>query len=374
MNKNKKGSAVEHLNSNIESTFVALKDCSSLKETSFAFKTELTADYQGSHIVYASDEFYGAADNLIKTSLNNIAIQKRRRENDNTNEEDDNQQNGWLVKRHEENAIAVIKLGVPGRIIGIDIDTTGYIQCAPIKANVKGYLMQDNKSEEIVEILTDVTILPNAHNFFQVLTFSNRIYSHIQLMVVPSGGVSRFRCYGEVVLQNVLYDETVNLASTRLGAQVIYRPSDIIGEDIPCIIIDRKDSRYDGWITPRKHKTQEDYTIIKLARLGFVEQILVDTSHFFGNAPKKIIIEGCSIDVDKEFEQRNLLENTSWTSLIDTELMHFELLPNMLHTFTCCFNKSITHVRFRPIPDGGIQQITIKGKFCKDIHTTVSRV
>lgn len=48
--------------------FIQLNGCRNLQDTPFCTKTELTADYQGSHIELTSNEFFGAAANLIKTT------------------------------------------------------------------------------------------------------------------------------------------------------------------------------------------------------------------------------------------------------------------------------------------------------------------
>jgi hypothetical protein len=52
--------------------FIALNDCRKLEDTPFSTKIELTADYQGSHIVLASNELFGAAANLIKTTVHTL--------------------------------------------------------------------------------------------------------------------------------------------------------------------------------------------------------------------------------------------------------------------------------------------------------------
>jgi allantoicase len=54
---------------------------------------------------------------------------------------------------------------------------------------------------------------------------------------------------------------------------------------------------HDGWITPRDNSigNRQEYTIIKLAHEGTIEGIVIDTKHFIGNAPKSVIVEGCSM-------------------------------------------------------------------------------
>lgn len=57
-----------------------LDNCPDLHTTPFATKIELTADYQGSCILFASNELYGSAKNLIKTTVNNDKQDSRENE------------------------------------------------------------------------------------------------------------------------------------------------------------------------------------------------------------------------------------------------------------------------------------------------------
>jgi hypothetical protein len=68
-NKNDQNQVQTNASSQIVSYFV-LEGCSTLDDTPFATKTELTADYQESRITSVSDELYGSANNLIKTTIN----------------------------------------------------------------------------------------------------------------------------------------------------------------------------------------------------------------------------------------------------------------------------------------------------------------
>lgn len=55
---------------------------------------------------------------------------------------------------------------------------------------------------------------------------------------------------------------------------------------------------HDGWISPRVQGVQteeSEFTIIKLVGKAEIDRIAVDTVHFIGNAPKKVILEGCCI-------------------------------------------------------------------------------
>ena len=48
----------------------------------------------------------------------------------------------------------------------------------------------------------------------------------------------------------------------------------------------------DGWESRRKRTPGHDYIIIKLGKPGSISKVDVDTSHFNGNQPAMISIEG----------------------------------------------------------------------------------
>lgn len=81
----------ETCNTSIEKVppFITLKSCTYLDDTPFATKTELTADYQGSRISFVSDESFGAASNLIKTTIDTEEKKPWEKDNEegNTNKE-----------------------------------------------------------------------------------------------------------------------------------------------------------------------------------------------------------------------------------------------------------------------------------------------
>lgn len=123
------------------------------------------------------------------------------------------------------------------------------------------------------------------------------------------------------------------MASSKLGSQIIQKPRDILRRDLPNLILSRSDSRWaslifffpfvlttnkelctnhiflilshDGWISPRNNSRsyRSEYTVIKLAQEGTIDRIVLDTKHFIGNAPKFVIVEGCSL-VDQVYTDK----------------------------------------------------------------------
>ncbi|GAA5812978.1 hypothetical protein MFLAVUS_006442 [Mucor flavus] len=328
-----------------------LNTCYSLNDTSFATKIDLAADYQGSSIMFVSDQTFGSAGNIIRTDV--IKEKKELWEMEN---EEEGWQNGWLVKRHQPNAFAVIQLGVSGIVSGIDIDVTEYSQCAPTTVSIIGHL-RDSPGKWI-KLLPQVFVDPDSHNFFE--TRNPNICSHIQFTMVPGSAITRLRVYGDVAPPFIPIDRTINLASNLFGSQVIQKPVNILRGDIPNIILDRANSSHDGWICTRDKNANDipQYTTIKLATKGIIGRFLVDTKHYIGNAPQSIVIQGSMI-TDQNV---NDLENIQWINLIDEDQIRHNIFPNMKHIISCTYSEPITHIRVRPIPDGGIQQLVAKGK------------
>ncbi|GAA5802226.1 hypothetical protein HPULCUR_007689 [Helicostylum pulchrum] len=306
-----------------------LNTCYSLSDTSFATKIDLAADYQGSYIMFISDQTFGSAGNILRTD-----VIKEKKEL-------------WEMENEE---------GVSGIISGIDIDVTGYNQCAPTTVSIIGHLL--DSPGKWVKLLPQVFVNPDSHNFFE--TRNPNIYSHVQVTMIPGSAITRLRVYGDVVPLFIPVDRTINLASNLIGSQVIQKPVNILRGDIPNIILDRAYSSHDGWICTRDKNTKDipQYTIIKLATKGIVDRFLVDTKHFVGNAPLSIVIQGSMI-TDQNV---NDLEGIQWINLIDEDQIRHNIYPNMIHIISCIYSEPLTHIRVRPIPDGGIQQLVAKGK------------
>ena len=98
----------------------------------------------------------------------------------------------------------------------------------------------------------------------------------------------------------------IDLAQPRLGTKVVYKTDDffasanrIISPTIPVFkegVFDKHGKWMDGWESRRKRTSGHDYIILKLGKPGKISKIDVDTSHFNGNQPAMISIEGALPD------------------------------------------------------------------------------
>ncbi|KAI8645605.1 galactose-binding domain-like protein [Parasitella parasitica] len=311
------------------------------KETGFESLTEVSSCLRGAIIELVSDDSCGNASNLIKKGNVNRMLNL-----DDFSEETD----GWLTKRHESAGSATVTLCNDSKILGIDIDTTGYIDSCPSFASVEGYRSSDMTWQAL---MPQSRINADSHNFFSIK--ESNVYSSVRLNVIPGGGIARFRVYGEISPDWLDNTKDYNLASANLGARIV-RWTDQRNANNPNILLDNGTEISEGWLTPRSRFGEErnDFILIQLATAGILESIIIDTNGFGAHSPENVFIQGCySKDVDPHYDQF-----TRWVCLVS----HGSVVPADKTVFHVNFKRAITHIRLYLVPDGGIQQIKVIGK------------
>ena len=156
----------------------------------------------------------------------------------------------------------------------------------------------------------------------------------------------------------------IDLAQPRLGTKVIYNTDDffasanrIINPTEPVCkigVFDKHGKWMDGWESRRKRTTGHDYIIIKLGRPGIIKKVDVDTSHFNGNQPAMVSIEGSYSKSDK-------LNQFRWQPLLSKK----KTKADSHHYFTIKNNQVFTHIKFNIFPDGGVARLRLYGSISK---------
>ncbi|KAI9245752.1 galactose-binding domain-like protein [Sporodiniella umbellata] len=319
-------------------TFIRLYT-QNIKETGWDTLAQLACASRGARILSVSDEFYGKAENLLKSN--------------------DTLPSGWQVRRHLDRASVTIELGCRGTLIGLDINTLGFTAGASRQVSVEG-LTRFEGEEKWCMLLDCVSLEPDAHNFFQLISDDN-VYSRIRLTSTPGGGISRFCCYGQVYASFQELKGHYNLASANLGAQIVHW-TDYEQGNRPNILLDNGTTVKEGWLTPRsREKDRNDFVVIQLAGTGILESIVLDTTGFVGNHPKYVKIEGC------ESEQIDPQEDaaTQWFSLLDAAVC----LSDGPVAYTIAANLPVSHLKLTLLPDGGLQQVQVLGRIHQAIQT-----
>jgi allantoicase len=115
---------------------------------------------------------------------------------------------------------------------------------------------------------------------------------------------------------------------------------------------------HDGWETRRRRGPGHDWAIVRLAARGTIERVVIDTSHFKGNAPGSCTLEvadapGATV--------ANLASSTfAWKPLLAST----PLEPHDVREITDALESPgpATHAILRIHPDGGVARLRLFGR------------
>lgn len=332
--------------------------------TSFTDLVDLANERLGGAAILCSDEFFAGMDALVKAKepvFDEHAYGDRGKVMD-----------GWESKRshrenHEGAALAdasaahedfcVVRLGAPGVIRGVVIDTAFFRGNFPAHAALEGTSVEGHPSaqevatsSEWLPLLPRSALLGNAKNAFAIN--SEQRFTHVRLRIFPDGGVARLRVYGEPLpdwrIHGGLAAE-LELSSAELGGVVTSCSDMFFGSRHNLLFPGQSSGMHDGWETRRARRAGSDWAIVKLAARGTPSRIVVDTSHFKGNCPESFALEGSS-------------DESQWHELYPRT----PLRPHTRHVFTTSMQRfsstaPVTHVRLRVFPDGGVSRFRLFG-------------
>lgn len=332
-----------------------------IKESpAFTKLTDLAAERLGGKVLFATDDFFAEKENLIRPTRGIFITDKYT--------DRGKWMDGWESRRKRTpgHDWAVVQLATPGRITGFDIDTNFFLGNHPPHASIEAVYLADADPVRGWENVTWKEILPKSYldagsqNFYE--SNSNEIFTHVRLHIYPDGGVARLRVYGEVFKNwdMVAGDEQIDLAAAINGGKAIACNDMFFSAMSNLIMPGRGINMGDGWETKRNRTPgNRDWVILKLARPGIIERIVVDTCHFKGNYPDSCSIEGCMTDNDEE-----VINNiAAWQILLPQQ----KLSADNEHEFAKEINcpSAVSHVRLNIFPDGGISRLRLFGKIKK---------
>ncbi|WP_423357540.1 allantoicase [Pseudomonas citronellolis] len=312
----------------------------------------------GSKVISVTDEWFAAASRMLQPTP---AVWKEGVFDDNGKWMD-----GWESrrKRFEGYDHAVIRLGVPGSIKGVDIDTSFFTGNFPPSASIDGcFVAEGDPSDDTqwTEVLSSVELQGNSHHYHEIS--DERPYTHLRLNIYPDGGVARLRVYGipfrDWAKQNP--DEQVDLAAALNGGRALACSDEHFGRMSNILNPGRGVNMGDGWETGRRRTPGNDWVIVALGHAGIVEKIVVDTLHFKGNYPESCNIQAAFVKggTDSQIATQSLY----WRELLPSQKlqMHNE------HTFIEQIRElgPITHVRLNIFPDGGVSRLRLFGKVAR---------
>ena len=315
---------------------------------------DLAQSRLGSKIVYKTDEFFAPAKRIINPwppVFKEGVFDKHGKWMD-----------GWETRRKRGKGYdyLILKLGRPGRISKIDIDTSYFSGNQPSKVSLHACFSKKklpNKNSKWTTILKKKPTKANSHHFFNIKNKS--IFTHIKLNIFPDGGVARIRIYGSMEILKNFTGKVLNLTSVLHGATPIACNNEHFGRAENILAPGMGKNMGDGWETRRSRGKNFDWLIIKCAVAGKINKIQIDTHHFKGNYPDKCSIQAAFID--KKISSRAIVNNSKKWKLL---LNKVKLYAHKKHNFknNLMKSKKINYIKINIFPDGGISRIRVFGK------------
>ncbi len=323
----------------------------------FAGLIDLAAERMGGKALFANDEFFAPKENLLKPGRGVFIPDKYT--------EFGKWMDGWESRRKRVPGYdyCIIKLGIPGVIKGVDIDTNHFLGNHPPYASLEACNaaydanMDSLTASHWQTILHKSPLKPGSQNLFAVA--SEHRWTHIRLNIFPDGGVARLRVYGEAKpdWSRFKKEELLDLVAVE-NAGLPLACSDMFFSAMENLIMPgRSTNMGDGWETKRRRGPGYDWIILQLGRAGAIKRVCVDTNHFKGNYPDTCSLEGCYHHASTGDELSK--PEIAWQEI----LPRTKLQAHAEHFFEDELQARgpFTHVRLNIFPDGGVSRLRVWG-------------
>ncbi|MEO7539576.1 MAG: allantoicase [Pyrinomonadaceae bacterium] len=326
----------------------------------FTDHIDLASEKLGGAVLAANDDFFAPKENLLKPAAP-IWVEGKYTDLGKW-------MDGWETRRRRSPRLdekfdwCVIRLGMPGEIKGVVVDTAFFRGNYPSHCSLEA--CEANGHPDIETLLSGQTswteILPvselkgDSQNKFEI-SGTGRV-THLRFKIYPDGGVARLRVHGIVLPDwDALNrrNSEIDLAAAENGGDVPLASDMFFGHRHNLIMPGLAQDMSDGWESQRRRGPGHDWCIVKLGTLGTLTRIEVDTSHFKGNYPESCSMEG------------GVSESGSQDAIEWRELLAMTMLQaHTKHTFTDTVADlgPVTHVRLNIFPDGGVSRLRLYGR------------
>ncbi len=325
----------------------------------FTGMVDLASIKLGGKALEASDEFFAEKENLLKEGRGIYITDKYT--------DRGKWMDGWESRRKREpgNDWCIIRLGLPGVVQGVDIDTNHFLGNHPAYASIDACKLTPDMNESALahqvkwrEILPRTPLAPGSQNLFGIA--SGRTWTHLRLNIYPDGGVARFRVYGNVTPRVPVSSlGEVDLVAMENGGRSVACSDMFFSPMSNLILPGRAEHMGHGWESRRRRGPGNDWVILRTARPGYIKRIEVDTNHFKGNFPDYCTIDAC-------YAPDIYIDALNWPDISwDRILNEHKLQAHKQHNFEeeILSEGPYTHVRLNIYPDGGVSRLRVYGRF-----------
>jgi allantoicase len=320
--------------------------------TDFTTFVDLAAARLGGEALAANDEFFAGKENLLKPEAPVFIPDKYT--------DRGKWMDGWESRRRRTpgHDWCIIRLGIPGVIRGVVVDTSFFTGNYPSHCSIDGCVAAAGAGGDELsasscwrEVLPKSALRGDAVNSFEIACELR--FTHLRLNIYPDGGVARLRVHGEpvpdwpAILEK---DDVVNVSAVERGGRALDCSDRHYSHPQNLLMPYRAANMGDGWETRRRRGPGHDWAILHLGIEAVIRRIEIDTTHYKGNYP-----DSCSVDA--------AVCIGSPTSATDWEevLPQTKLGPDRTHIFDLRLAAPANCVRLNMYPDGGISRLRVFG-------------
>lgn len=318
-------------------------------------RVDLASRALGGAVVWANDEFFGMKENLVTPAPPTFQPHTFNLKGQIVD--------GWETRRRRPGGpgvdgtahdAAIVRLGAPGLIHDVTVDTSFFVGNYPPAASIEAACVDGYPSPQELLAAEWVTIIPeqklagDSHNDFTVEdeALRARRFTHVRLNNIPDGGIARLRVYGEVLADpEFTVGVQCDLAAARNGGRITASSNAFFSPAIAALMPGESRVMGEGWETARRRDDGNDWIEVRL--IGEAEPcvIEIDTANYVGNAPERITLRG------------RVGEAGGWF----TVLPETRVQPDTLHRFRFAGAPPVTHLRLDTHPDGGVARLRVHG-------------
>ncbi|HEY0698102.1 MAG TPA: allantoicase [Micromonospora sp.] len=302
---------------------------------------DLASRAMGGSVVFANDESFAERENLIKPDPPRFTPREFGAKGQ--------VYDGWETRRRRESGSdhAVVRLGAPGLVHTVLVDTAHFTGNYPPQAAVDGCCLDGYPSPAELATAPWFPLVPRSdltgdavHTFPVGEPHRQARVTHLRLTIFPDGGVARLRAHGVPLLDPDLVPDVFDLAAAEYGGRVVDCSDRFYGSPGNLLLPGLAANMGSGWETRRRRDDGNDWVLVELAGAGTVHLLELDTTHFKGNAP-------------------------GWAEVTDgtgrTLLPRTRLQPDTRHRFRVAGTGPVERLRLDIHPDGGMARLRAYG-------------
>ena len=306
---------------------------------------DLASRALGGSVVAANDELFAQRENLIRPEAPRFDPAEFGHKG--------KVYDGWETRRrrHPGHDWAIVRLGAPGVIGEVVVDTAFFLGNYPPEISVDAVRVTGYPDAEELEkedwrpIVARAAAAGGTENVYAVT--DGRWFTHVRLSIHPDGGVARLRVRGTVVPDPQFLEGTVDLLAAESGGRLVECSDAFYSSPSNLILPGKARHMGEGWENARRRGGGNDFAVFALAAPGVPRYAEVDTTWFVGNAPGWVSVS-----------LRDERGSGEWRTLLE----RVPVQPDTRHRFPLPDAPAATHLRLDVHPDGGLSRLRLPGE------------